>query len=232
LVLVRLAGLAALLVLLVAAAIGPRLAGSGPDADGSGAGGADAVTTASTGQTPRSPVQLTGDSVYTDVLVRVPGDLKVQQWISSDDPMTSIDLAPPADLGPAGRAFVGEDVRVATASGPVGEPVELTSRTSFPLDGATEVYLSYILPGVLEQSASEPGRALARVTTLDVSYPDRLRRLTFAFRGAQALALACTTTRSTAAKPVPCGTLDGDQWVVTLPPQGSSQVMAQLDLEP
>lgn len=217
----------ALLLLLVAAAAGvwaltrggPEAASPPPRAQLS----SPAVGTA--------PEQARTGTTFTRVRVTENGDLEVDQWVRSTDFLFGMSVSTPTDsLLPPGSVRATA-IRVVADGAAAAGPTELVDGVAtYPLDGARQVHLSYLLSGVLERSDTEPGRALARVTSLDVSFQPRSQRSTIEFVGATLLALACQAEYADApAKP--CGVRSGDGWKVDLPADSQGyQVMAQLDL--
>ena len=177
-----------------------------------------------------APVPVRPDSTYTLVTVTQTGDLEVDQWISSTNFVFGVSLAirppnaPPGTVRATGIRVVADDTAV---SG----PAELVDGfATYPLAGARHIHLSYRLSGVLERSDTKPGRALARVTSLDVSFQPRSQRSTIAFVGATLLSLACEA-EYVDGTPTPCGVRRGDGWKVDLPTDSQGYlVMAQLDL--
>ena len=100
---------------------------------------------------------------------------------------------------------------------------------TYPFAGARLIRLSYLLSGVLELSSTTSGRALARVTSLDLSYEPGSRRSVIAFRGARLLSLACDADGDDD-PPIRCGVRGEDGWSVDVPDPQGYRVMAQLDL--
>jgi hypothetical protein len=193
-----------------------------PPAEEPRAGRADVVT-----RVPEAPVPLRGDAAYTQISV-LPGDvLAVQQWLSDSSGFSHLSVVAP------GGQVRGESLQVYADGLLVEQRATVDGREpDVDLGGATAVYLRYTLFGALERTRPPPGRALARVTSLDLSYDAWPGPTTIAFRGAEVLTLACQSAGSSA-PPLPCGVADGDTWRVRPPPgQGDYQVMAQLDLEP
>jgi hypothetical protein len=183
---------------------------------------ADVVT-----RVPEAPIPLPGDAAYIQLSV-LPGDvLAVQQWLNDSSGFFRLSVAAPD------RQMRAESFQVYADGILVEQRATVDRRTSHvDLGGATAVYLRYQLSGALERTRPPPGRALARVTSLDLSYDAQPGPTTIAFRGAEVLTLACQTTGSSA-PPEPCGVADGETWRVQPPPgQVDYQVMAQLDLEP
>ena len=183
---------------------------------------ADVVT-----RVPEAPVPLPGDAAYTQLSV-LPGDvLAVQQWLHDSSGFSRLSVTAP------GGQVRGESFQVYADGILVEQRATVDGRESdVDLGGATAVYLRYTLSGALERTRPPPGRALARVTSLDLSYDAWPGPTTIAFHGAEVLTLACQTTGSSA-PPLPCGVAEGDTWRVEPPPgQADYQVMAQLDLEP
>lgn len=176
---------------------------------------------------PEAPVPLPGDAAYTQISV-LPGDvLAVKQWLTDSSGFSHFSVVAP------GGQVRGESFQVYADGLLVEQRATVDGRVSnVDLGGATAVFLRYTLLGALERTRPPPGRALARVTSLDLSYDAWPGPTTIAFRGAKVLTLACQSTLTTA-PPLPCGVAEGDKWRVEPPPgQVDYRVMAQLDLEP
>jgi hypothetical protein len=180
---------------------------------------------------PRPPVALAADATYTQVRVLPTGELAVRQWIRSSSPISDLHLAEPVgDLLPAGTVQAS-DLRIVAGAQAAGAVTEVgTSPVAVSFPPTTEVFVSYVLSGMLERSDSEEGRALARVTQLDLSYQPEATRTTIAFLGPEVLSLACSPLFGNVA-PSACGAKQGGKWLVELPgAQSTYRVMAQLDL--
>jgi hypothetical protein len=193
-----------------------------PPAEEPRADRADGVT-----RVPEAPVPLRGDAAYTQISV-LPGDvLAVKQWLTDSSGFSHLSVVAP------GGEVRGESFQAYADGLLVGQRATVDGRVSdVDLGGATAVYLRYTLLGALEHTRPPPGRALARVTSLDLSFDAGPGPTTIAFRGAKVLTLACQSTRTTE-PPVPCGVAEGERWRVEPPPgQVDYRVMAQLDLEP
>jgi hypothetical protein len=212
----------AALVLMTAAVLWLVNREGSPPNDEPGSDRADVVT-----RVPEAPVPLPGDGAYIQLSV-LPGDvLAVQQWLHNSSGFFRLSVA-----APGGQVRV-ESFQVFVDGVLVEQRATVGGRESdVDLSGATAVYLQYRLSGALERTRPPAGRALARVTSLDLSYDAQPGPTTIAFQGAEVLTLACQATGSSA-PPVPCGVVDGDAWRVR-PPPGlvDYQVMAQLDIEP
>ncbi len=226
------AGLVVLVVLGVAVAGAIALAG------GDGGGGeqkpASRPTTSLEVDTgaPPPPVPVGPDTTYTQVTVLGDGLLRVEQWIRSSHFMFGISLAVPTDPELQPGAVQATDVRVVAADSTVPGPTELEDGSAnYAYPGAQQIYLSYLLSGVLERSDTDSSRALARVTSLDISFRPRSQRSTVSFVGANVLNLACQPTYFDV-PPTPCGMHTQDGWTLDLPTDSQGyRVMAQIDLQ-
>lgn len=180
---------------------------------------------------PPPPVPLRPDTTYTQVTVLEGGQLRVEQWIRSTHFLFGVSLAVPTEPQLQAGAVHATEVRVVAADSVVAGPAELhDGSASYAYPGAQEIYLSYRLSGVLERSETESGRALARVTSLDVSFRPRSQRSTVSFVGANLLNLACQP-RYFDVPPTPCGMHTEDGWTLDLPTDSQGyRVMAQVDL--
>jgi hypothetical protein len=121
---------------------------------------------------------------------------------------------------------VAADGRVVTGADSVG-----TEGRRYQVFGATAVYVTYTLTGALETSTSADGRALARVTSLDVSYASAGGTSTRSIEAADILGMACSPVADPDATPAPCGSPEQGRWQVELSgPHRDDRVMAQLNL--
>jgi len=179
------------------------------------------------------PVALPADSSYVETVVLPSGDLKVTHWIHSRIPLFGIRLAAPELDGSRSGRVVATRVEVA-ADGravPGADSVD-SSNQIYQLFGATSVSVSYVLAGAVERSASAEGRALARVTSLDVSYASLGGTSTRSIEGADVLALACTPAGSLHAVPEPCGSPEHGRWQVELSGNDrDDRVMVQMNMD-
>ena len=98
-----------------------------------------------------------------------------------------------------------------------GRRADLGPAPSLLLQGrAREVQITYRLIGAVERSSSAPGRALARLTALDISYDPALRDRDPHRRRAEVLSLACDPRRA-GPRRAPCGTrVTEGEWTVEL----------------
>jgi hypothetical protein len=87
----------------------------------------------------------------------------------------------------------------------------------------------YRLTGALQRSGPD-GRALARITALDVSTGSPQARTTHTVVGTTVLAMACIPA-APGALPAPCGRVREGAWSVRLRPgEQADRVLAQLSL--
>jgi hypothetical protein len=178
-----------------------------------------------------APIALHRGTSYVRSDVLPSGEIEVTHWIRTRRPVRAVTLRTPVVPG-----LVRDSVQVTHVqlSGdgrrvPATGSVYPYGPTTFPVPRTRNLLVRYRIAGVLETSGGTSGRALARITTLDVSTSSRLVSTTRTVVGATVLALACTAPG--AAMPVPCGTERGRTWSTRLGPgQQDSQVMAQLDL--
>ena len=179
-----------------------------------------------------APVDLPAATAYVRSRVLPSGDLEVTHWIHTGDPVDSLTVRTPQTLGLVTGSVTMSDVVLATDGTPyptvsIGEGRAGLRTFRFP--PASALYLRYRLSGVVDVTG--PGdRALARITSQDVSTGGEVTRSTRTVVGARVLAMACTTGPPDATA-APCGSRDGGVWTVSLGrgKQGS-RVMAQLDL--
>jgi hypothetical protein len=171
-----------------------------------------------------------GSYVETDVLPS--GDLRVTHWIHTKVPQFSIKLMAPVLAGIDSGTVTATGVEVA-ADGrvvPGSSSVDGVSQ-SYPFHGAESIYVTYVLSGAMELSSSVEGRALARVTALDLEYLSMGGESVRSVQGAEVLNLACSPSGAPDASPKPCGKPDSDGWKVRLTgKKWNDHVMAQLNL--
>ena len=176
---------------------------------------------------PEPPVTLAARTSYVDTRVTPGGDLVVRQWLHGRSQMFGVELAPPPSVG----ALRVTDVVVLAGGRAAPGPDRLRrGRGSFAFTGSEDVYLSYRVQGAVERSDSAPGRALARLTSLEAQVTPGMVATTHAVRGGRVLALACAS-RDPGAVPVPCGAPAGRGWRVERAGAARDDVViAQLDL--
>ena len=178
--------------------------------------------------TARGPLGSLPEESYVEARVRPGGDIVVQQWIRSEEPLRRVVLGLPevsgARLSAVAVEVMADDVRV-------GGPRTITrGAATYAFEDSTDVRLRYRLTGAVLRTGSVTGRALALATTLDVDYRPRPARETRVVRAPAVLSLACAS--SGVESPVPCGSLEGlDQWRVDLTgPRVTDRVLAQVTL--
>jgi hypothetical protein len=177
------------------------------------------------------PVPLAPGAAYVRTRVLPSGQLLVRHWIRAGSPVSRVRLVVPDVSGlPAGavsvhKVVIAGDQREVAA----GRHGQAGREYTFP--PARDLYVSYRLEGTLEHSGSVAGRALARITSLDVETGVRLTRSIRVIEGPRILSLACSAP-TPGALPSPCGQQDGSgPWTVRLDPRTSrDRVMAQVDL--
>jgi hypothetical protein len=112
----------------------------------------------------------------------------------------------------------------------VGNGLTAARRLTVPLPPTHSLYVRYVLSGSVQQDPGSAVRALARLTSLDVTTDERTVPTTHAVTGARVLDLACSPA-TVASIPRPCGVERNGEWRVTLDRrQARQRVMAQLDL--
>jgi hypothetical protein len=176
------------------------------------------------------PAGLTRGGSVVDSRVRRDGSVEVEAWLRTSRPVSRVQLVVPKLPGLSTDARA-DDVRVAG-----GRVLVLGARTvgssgrTYELAAPNRlVYLGYTLHGVTDTRSTVPGRALVRLTSLDVTYPVSATRTVTTVRGVKVLSGACLGRDVTV--PVPCGTPAPDGWRVDL--RGGSavdRVEAQVDL--
>jgi hypothetical protein len=105
-------------------------------------------------------------------------------------------------------------------------------RAYFASLGASEFYVRYRLSGAVERSTSVPGRALARVTALQLGMRRPLDEVSRWVTGAEVLSLACAPVApADQPLPVPCGMPTSGGWQVDLAgARVDDAVIAQVEL--
>lgn len=179
-----------------------------------------------------APRALLPDESYVESRVLADGTVVVRQWIRSEQPLQRVRLALPKVAG--AEALRADRVVVEARGVRAGGPTRIGSgEATYTFPDTTELRIRYRLTGATEVSDSPAGRALARATTLDVTYSPQIARETRVVSAPEVLALACSTS-PTAATLVPCGGADGgdgSRWQVDLAgPRVVDRVVAQLDL--
>jgi len=178
----------------------------------------------------RAPAQVQPDSTYTRLTVTAAGDLRVEQWIRSTAVVSGLTVATPSGPLLAPGAVRATNMQVVADGAPVRGPGEVVDDSAtYSFTGARLIRLSYLLSGVLEFSSTTRGRALARVTSLDLSFQPGSSRSVITFRGARLLSLACDADGNNN-PPIPCGVRGEHGWTVDVPDLQSFRVMAQIDL--
>ena len=166
-----------------------------------------------------APVDLAPRTAVVRARITASGDVKVQQWIRSASALFGIGLSPPPAAGAAAgpSPFKVRDVQVFANGDAAPGPERLKKEQAYyPFAaGTTDVFVSYHLVGAVERSGSVPGRALARVTALDVDVSPPLVATTYSVSGGDVLALACASEEPDAV-PTPCGAPARRGWRVEL----------------
>ena len=178
---------------------------------------------------PPAAVPANGEYVRSRVLAS--GDVDVDHWIRSTRALSAVTLSVPSATGRIRGGPLARDVRVESDQGRrLGADILRSGKRTFPVDDAALVHVSYVLSGVVERSSSVRERALARVTSLDVSYRHDDVPKILVMQGGRLLAAACSRP-APETEPRPCGEPDGLGWRVRLSPaMRDDRVMAQLDL--
>jgi hypothetical protein len=176
-----------------------------------------------------SPVALQPGTSYVRTRILPSGELAVTEWIRTRGPVDSVTARTPTvdGLNPA-TVSATHFVLAANGTRYPALPVAGAAAQTFRFPAVRTVYLSYRLTGAV-QSSGPHGRALARLTALDVGTGRPQDSTTQEVVGARVLALACTPAPDV--PPVPCGSVDRGTWTVRL--RGARQrnpVMAQVDL--
>jgi hypothetical protein len=178
-----------------------------------------------------APVRLAPDTSVVQSRVLASGDLLVTHWIRSRKAVHTVTIRTPRVPGLApGVVHPGQVVLAANGllSPSVGQP-RGADLVTYRIPAAHRVYVRYQISGAV-QRAGPDGRALARITSLDVETGAPLDETTRTVVGARVLSLACSSP-APGAVAVPCGSDDRGSWSVRLGRRsGADRVMAQLDL--
>lgn len=177
------------------------------------------------------PEPLAGGEAYVRTEVLPSGDLMVTQWIESSQLLFGVALIPPRVAGTEG--VTAEKVRV-VAGGRIAsgkEQIRPGEAQRYSFLGATSVQIRYLLTGAVELSDSAPGRALARLTALDVSYQPASSRVTRTVIAHEVLSLACSSAAMSTGSG-PCGApRSTGEWTVELDgPRAGDRVIAALTI--
>ena len=179
-----------------------------------------------------APVELSPATSYVRSRVLPSGDLEVTHWIRSRDAVDSLTVSTPETLGLVSGTVRVSDFVLAVDGSPypavsIDEGTPGTRTLRFPMTDT--IYLRYRLAGAV-QPTGPGGRALARITSLDVSIASELVQTVRTVVGARVLSMACADGPPDAAS-APCGSDDGGVWTVRLDKgRLGSRVMARLDL--
>lgn len=181
--------------------------------------------------TTRSPVPLGDGEAYVRTKVLPSGDLLVTHWIESPELVFSVELAAPPITGT--EDVTADQVRVTADGLKAFGPEQIRSGWSakYAFVGAKSLEIRYRLTGVIQRSSSAPGRALAPMTALDVTFVPASQHVTRAVIAPEVLSLACS--RPASFTPIkPCGTRGPDgEWTAELFGAAvDDQVIAQLTL--
>jgi hypothetical protein len=176
------------------------------------------------------PAALRPGGSVVDSQVRRRGDVRVVTWIRTDRPVGRVRVSVPDVPGLASSARAS-DVRVAGDRLLVDGPGDVGRRgRTYRLAAASRlVYLSYTLHDVVDRRSTVPGRALLRLTALDVTTPADVGRTRVSVHGVRVLAAACLGRGDSVARP--CGAPHGGRWRVDLRGvRSDARVQAQVDL--
>lgn len=178
------------------------------------------------------PVHLAGDRAVVRSQVLPSGDLRVTHWIHASAMVHSVALRLPTVAGVTPGSITVSHLVVASDGVAVptdSEPSAGRTQT-LTLPPSHSIYLTYVLSGAVQHTSGPAGRALARLTSLEVTTDSTMPLTTHRVAGARVLALACSSP-DVAALPHPCGSVQHGTWHVALGrSEARERVMAQLDL--
>jgi hypothetical protein len=178
--------------------------------------------------TPTSPVSLPDNGSFVQSTVLANGAIEVQHWIRTKGIFRLSLSVPTLSVEEKVRA---SDVEVVADGKPLfgSSTIDEVARTNYP-EGAIDIYISYVLSGAVARTTSAPGRALARITALDVGYDVEGGVSQRRIEGANVLSLACFPRSTGGSRVHPCGNADDGAWEVTLTGGvRDDRVMAQFD---
>jgi hypothetical protein len=179
-----------------------------------------------------APVALAPGSSYVRSRVLRSGEVEVTHWIRTRSLLDTVTLRIPTTEGLAATAVSVAHVTLAVNGAPY--PAIPASRVggrsqTFLFPETHSIYLRYRLSGVT-QANGPGGRALARITSLDLVPASGPMAVTQVVSGARVLALACTSGAPDT-QAIPCGSVVGGSWRVSLTgDERPTRVMAQVDL--
>lgn len=178
------------------------------------------------------PIPLSAGTAYIRSKVLPSGAMDVTEWIRTRSPAGSLTLRIPSAAGLApGSVTISRVVIAANGSRTSSLPVahQPSSLRVFRLPATQSLYVRYRLTGAV-QTATTPGRAMAVITSLDVTTGKPLTSTTETVVGPDVLALACSLGLPTAA-PVSCGFFQQGRWSIRLDgAKQASRVSAQVEL--
>lgn len=176
------------------------------------------------------PVPLAVGQAYIRTELLPSGDLLVTHWIRSSEPLDSMLLSRP-DISDQVE-LKAEQVRVVADGQIVVGPERVSIMAGrYTFASASTVQVEYLLSGAVRLSGSAPGRALARTSSLDVTYEPASTRVIRSVLAPEVLSLACSRPVR-AAPSMPCGNLRSrGEWTVELDgPDARDRVMAQVNV--
>ena len=148
---------------------------------------------------PAAPVPVRAGSSYVATTVLPNGSVSVSHWVRPRTRAYELTLSVP-DV-PGRGSLRAADVRVDVDGTAVPGPASIESSPhTYVLAGGRQIFVTYHLTGALERSPSVEGRALVRVTSLDLSVEDVMTR-TQAVEGVEILSMACTAHTERALDP-------------------------------
>jgi hypothetical protein len=179
------------------------------------------------------PVRVPVGTSYVRTRVIGPEQLRVTHWIHTHSGVLQVRVRVPHVPGlepgavQVSRLVVASDGR----SVPGAAAPQASREATYVVPPGRQIYVSYVLTGAVQLTGSSPGRALARITSLDVvAAQDPVARTMFSIVGARVLALACAHGRPSGL-PRPCGRVTDGRWQVDLRnAHTDDRVMAQMDL--
>ncbi len=177
---------------------------------------------------PQPPVALPSNGSFVQSTVLADGDIKVQEWIRTEG-VFKLTLSAP-ELATNSKVLASDVKIVADGIRLFGRSTVASADRTHYLEGAKAIYISYLLEGAIERTGSAPGRALARVTALDVTYDAEGGTSTRRVEGAHVLSMACYPPTSPGTGVRPCGSDEDGPWQVELGSEKrDDRVMVQFD---
>lgn len=202
-----------------------------------GTSGADDDRPAARRDIPSAPATMPAVGSWVDSRVTESGDVEVQQWVRSANPVDRLQLTT-ADPDAFPGTVESSDVVVSAPDGSrlgVRDSVGTRSLNVKLRVPATEFYLSYVISGdtLSDETSTIEGRTVARVTAMDVIFKGEMGPTVHVVHGPgsviNAACLSLDTGPDVAPSPCGVGTEDGGWQVELRGADRHDRVLAQLE---